>query len=237
MYSWKCRMQLWFCSGIRVEWERIHKEHSTLPIVSWMMQMLWINLCCLEQLMSCVLLAVAKKNANMNPCYVFIEFEEQQKCGEKTWKKTNYLAKGVFMYTMSALQQCMLDEPCSSLADFLLLTVYFTFSLEHPYWHLSYLLEAHFVCLSFPFIFLDSISQCINHTSCTQQLLDNTHVSMSEFLVWNRSRMGFTCLKHSPQVCEIEHKSEMCFYSSVLNFLFVFVIYSIIWKILLDLWS
>lgn len=55
----------------------------------------------------------------MNPHYVFTDFEEQQKCGEKTWKKTNCLAKGVFMYTMSALQQCMVDEPNSSLDDFL----------------------------------------------------------------------------------------------------------------------
>lgn len=89
----------------------------------------------------------------MNPHYVFIEFEEQQKCGEKTWKKTNYLAKGgVFTYTMSALQQYMLNEPTSSLAGFLLLSVYFTFLLEHvnlhTYWHLSPLVDAHFVCLS-----------------------------------------------------------------------------------------
>lgn len=89
---------------------------------------------------------------NINPHYVFIEFEEQHKCGEKTWKRTNYLAKGgVFTYTMSALQKCMLCEPTSPLDDFLLLTVYFTCLLEHvnlhPYWHLSPLLEGYYVCL------------------------------------------------------------------------------------------
>lgn len=60
----------------------------------------------------------------------------------------DYLAKGgVFAYTMSALQQYMYSQ-----VDFLLLTVYFTLLLEHvilhPYWHLSLLVEARFVCLS-----------------------------------------------------------------------------------------
>lgn len=83
--------------------------------------------------------------------------------------KNNYLAKGVFTYTVSALQQCMLDEPTCSLDDFLLRTVYFTFLLErvnlHPCWHLSPLVEAFF-CLSLTFVFLDSVFLHINHSDC-----------------------------------------------------------------------